>query len=483
MISRKRICFLSLLVSFIGGIFISSFIQISYVIAGELLIAGFLLLFILPKKKVLLVAFILIGLSGAFFRFNLNYDQLESSPLLNFQNETATIEGEVVKVVNKNSIQEITLEVDKINHDSYSKDQILIKSSPFNSYQKEDRLKVSGKIKEPSNFQGFNYQGYLAKKGISSVMYYPKIEKIKEGYTLLNIKQTFSDNIKKHFSPPHSSLLEAITLGNRQDMSSDFKEKLNRAGLSHITAISGMHIIIIAELIAALLLFLGLHRKYLFYGVAGILLLYLLLVGFRASIVRAIIMGLIVFWGEKIGRPAVSITSLLIAAVIILLINPFLLRLDVGFQLSFLAAAGIILLKPVLEKFLTFLSPRRLVDNLILITLAAQIATLPLVVYHFQALSLVGLIGNILIVPVLPFLLGGALLFLLLTSVFNFLGSLIALILYPLVDFVVRIVNILGSFSLASVSLEINILTTVIFYFLLGGLIFIYHQKKWYLPF
>ena len=483
MISRKRICFLSLLASFIGGIFISSFIQISYVIAGELLIAGFLLLFILPKKKVLLVAFILIGLSGAFFRFNLNYDQLESSPLLNFQNETATIEGEVVKVVNKNSIQEITLEVDKINHDSYSKDQILIKSSPFNSYQKEDRLKVSGKIKEPSNFQGFNYQGYLAKKGISSVMYYPKIEKIKEGYTLLNIKQTFSDNIKKHFSPPHSSLLEAITLGNRQDMSSDFKEKLNRAGLSHITAISGMHIIIIAELIAALLLFLGLHRKYLFYGVAGILLLYLLLVGFRASIVRAIIMGLIVFWGEKIGRPAVSITSLLIAAVIILLINPFLLRLDVGFQLSFLAAAGIILLKPVLEKFLTFLSPRRLIDNLILITLAAQIATLPLVVYHFQALSLVGLIGNILIVPVLPFLLGGALLFLLLTSVFNFLGSLIALILYPLVDFVVRIVNILGSFSLASVSLEINILTTVIFYFLLGGLISIYYQKKWYLPF
>src|SRR6056297_896898 len=483
MISKKRICFLSLLVSFIGGIFISSFIQISYVIAGELLIAGFLLLFILPKKKVLLVAFILIGLSGAFFRFNLNYDQLESSPLLNFQNETATIEGEVVKVVNKNSIQEITLEVDKINHDSYSKDQILIKSSPFNSYQKEDRLKVSGKIKEPSNFQGFNYKGYLEKKGISSVMYYPKIEKIKEGYTLLNIKQTFSDNIKKHFSPPHSSLLEAITLGNRQDMSSDFKEKLNRAGLSHITAISGMHIIIIAELIAALLLFLGLHRKYLFYGVAGILLLYLLLVGFRASIVRAIIMMLIVFWGEKIGRPAVSITSLLIAAVIILLINPFLLRLDVGFQLSFLAAAGIILLKPILEKFIKFLSKRRLIDNLILITLSAQIATLPLVVYHFKLLSLVGLIGNILIVPVLPFLLGGSLLFLLLTSVFSFIGSIISILLYPLVDYVVKIVNFLGSFSLASVSLQINIITTIIFYLFLGGLVFIYHQKKWYLPF
>lgn len=475
--------FLSFLLSCIGGIFISSLVHISYIFIGELAVIAILLALWFKTKKVLLITLVILGLCLGFFRFNLAYNNVQQSPLVKLWGRSLTLQGTVIKVVGQQSSQDITLQVKEIKSVGKVDDQVLLKAPPFSHYTHGQKLKVKGKLQKPPSFEDFNYQGYLAKQGIHGLMYYPYISSLKKGHSsvMIQLKNGLSSTIKKNFSPPHSSLLQAITLGQKQALSSSFKQKLNQVGLSHITAISGMHIVIITELIAGLLLFIGLHRKYLFYVIVLILVLYLWLVGFRASIVRATIMGLIVFWGQKIGRPSASLTSLVIAGFLMLMFNPFLLRLDVGFQLSFMAVGGIILLKPILEKGISFLSSRHFIENLILITLAAQIAILPLVVYHFGQMSLVGVVSNILIVPVLPFLLGGAFTFLILGSL-NFLQRILMMVLFPLVDYVVKVVRFLSQFAWASINFHLGVILMILFYLGLGFLVYLYRKKQWYLP-
>ena len=201
-------------------------------------------------------------------------------------------------------------------------------------------------------FDDFNYQEFLAKDGIYSVLFFPVIAKTEQNKgnmvyaAILQGKQRLRAVLAHNLSPPEESILAAMLLGDKSKLSVQLKEKLNLVGLRHITAISGMHVAILVAILTSLLLGIGVYRRFALLAVLLFIILFVVMTGLQPSAVRAGIMGGMFVVGQLLGRGSVSLRALVIVAAGMLLINPMLLTKDVGFQLSFLAVLGIILFLP-----------------------------------------------------------------------------------------------------------------------------------------
>ncbi|OGG90543.1 hypothetical protein A3H03_00480 [Candidatus Kuenenbacteria bacterium RIFCSPLOWO2_12_FULL_42_13] len=292
--------------------------------------------------------------------------------------------------------------------------KILLSAPNYPAYQYGDWLKFECALQTPGQIEDFNYGKFLAVKGIYSACYWPKklaplagnLSMGQKTYrAILAAKKHYRDIINQSLIYPHSELLNGLTLGLRKGIPEKVIQNFQDTGLTHIIAISGMNITIIAGLIMNLFIALGLKRGRAFYMAVLGLVLFLLMIGWQASAVRAGIMGFILLLAEKTGRLNKSTRALLIAAVVILLINPKALLGDAGFQLSFLAVLGIIYFDEPIEKFLAKIKvPQALeIRASLKMTLAAQILVLPILVYTFGNLSFVSPLANILIVPLLPY--------------------------------------------------------------------------------
>jgi len=226
--------------------------------------------------------------------------------------------------------------------------KILITVANYPEYFYGDVVKITGKIQFPTIFDEFNYKNYLAKDKIYYVMYYPKIEILDRNQgnkifsAILKFKNNLTQKVETLMPFPEVSILEGIILGNKQIFSEEIKNNLSITGTSHITAISGMNIVIISEILMIILIGLGLWRKQAFYFVVVLIFLFIVMVGAPASAVRAGIMGMILLYAKKVGRLGSATRIMVFAGAIMLLFNPFLLRYDVGFQLSFIAVIGLV---------------------------------------------------------------------------------------------------------------------------------------------
>jgi len=271
-----------------------------------------------------------------------------------------------------------------------------------------DRLQISGQLKDPGEFDGFSYRDYLAKFGIYSVCYRPQIELggadggniFQRG--LLRVKQRFKGQVEQILPEPQASFLAGMLLGAKRGLPDDLREQFNVVGVSHIIVISGFHVAIVAGLLMNLGLALSLSRRQAFWLAVVGLVLFILLTGAQTSAVRAGIMGGLVLLAMQAGRLSDVKNLLLLAAVVMLMINPLLLRFDVGFQLSFLATIGIVYLSPLITKLLRFLPEALKIRESATMTLSAQVTTLPVIITSFERLSLVAPLANIMIVPLMP---------------------------------------------------------------------------------
>jgi competence protein ComEC len=299
--------------------------------------------------------------------------------------------------------------------------KILITTRKYPEYNYGDILKASGKLQFPTIFEDFNYKNYLAKDGVYYVMYYPKIEVLEKDKgnqifsAILKFKNNLTQKVERIMPFPEVSILEGLILGNKQIFSEKIKNELSITGTSHIVAISGMNIVIISEILMFVLIGLGMWRKQAFWFVLILIFIFILMVGAPASAVRAGIMGAILLYAQKIGRLSNAARIIVFAGAIMLVLNPLLLRYDIGFQLSFLAVLGLIYIKPIIDKLLEKIMKQEQISFLLQIittTIAAQIAVLPILVYNFGKISFISPIANILIVPVIPFITAIGLIFL-----------------------------------------------------------------------
>lgn len=355
---------------------------------------------------------------------------------------------------------------------------VLVTADLYPEYDYGDFVSISGELKSPPIFDGFDYENYLARYDIYSVMYHPKI-KLEKGnlsfgqkifHLLLNCKQFLAAKINANLPEPEAGLANAILLGYRRTV---FREDLNtfsRVGLSHMIAISGSHITIMSAMIINFLLALGLRRQHATKIIFGFLILYPLITGLSASAVRSAIMGGLAFLALYYHRTSSLIKALVFSASFMLFSNPLLLRSDIGFQLSFAAILGIIYVYPYGEalrnKFIDKLKARKhklkkktekiiitLIDTINL-TLVSQIVILPIALVNFKQLSIIAPLANVLVLWTFPLLLAALIIGLFLNIVAPFLGVLWFLPSYLLLKYIFVISNLLAEPSWAAVTIN-----------------------------
>jgi len=280
-----------------------------------------------------------------------------------------------------------------------------------------DRLQVTGLLQTPPEFADFSYREYLARQGIFSLVRRAQAVRVGKGTVnplqavLLSFRQRAQAVIGRILHEPAASLLTGILLGVEGGIPKDVSDAFAATGTTHIVAISGFNIAIISGLFYQVFRRWFGPRRAVWPSIAGIA-LYTLLVGASASVVRAAIMGGIYLLGRYLGRPTYVPASLAAAAVGMTLWNPLVLW-DVSFQLSFAATLGLVLYVDRFQRgalrLLTRVASEEqarqamgFLSDALLVTLAAQIATLPLTLYYFRRLSLVSLLTNFLILPAQP---------------------------------------------------------------------------------
>lgn len=197
---------------------------------------------------------------------------------------------------------------------------------------------------------------------------------------------------------PSASLASGLLFGSRQYFTDDFYDALKRTNTLHIVAVSGFNITILAEFIRRF--FIRMPRKISFIVSSLAIASFVAMIGAPASAVRAAIMGVILLFGRLIGRKPYTPSQIIFTALLMAIPNPYILRYDTGFQLSYLAFVGLVGLAPLLERYLGLLP--KPVRGIGAATLGATLATLPILIPLSGTISLVGPIVNIVILPLVP---------------------------------------------------------------------------------
>ncbi len=233
-----------------------------------------------------------------------------------------------------------------------------------------------------------------------------------------SVKEKLREVINSNLPNPQSAILSGILLGDKLNISKEWKQKLANTGTSHIVAVSGMNIIILAEILVGFGVLVGLFRQQALWFSLILIWFFIALIGFQASAIRAGIMGSILIFCQILGRQGVSFRALCLAVAIMLAIQPELLRYSLSFQLSVLATLGLIQIGPIIQS--------KVKSEIISAALSAQVFTLPLLIYSFNSISLVGLVVNVLIVPLLPLIMVLGLVFLAGALIYSPLGVVLA---------------------------------------------------------
>ncbi|MFA4872936.1 MAG: ComEC/Rec2 family competence protein [Patescibacteria group bacterium] len=275
-------------------------------------------------------------------------------------------------------------------------------------YETGDVVQFRCVVKKPEPFNDFDYPRYLAKDGIYSLCPYPEVISHTAGkrsirWALSRLKRDFITSLARVIPEPEGAFLSALLTGARGRIPESVNDDFTRTGISHLIAISGYNITIIATGILGLLtLFVRRHIAFPFLVI--IISGFTVLVGGSASVVRAAVMGLMLHAAYVSDRMYKPLSGLTLVAAGMLLLNPRLLRDDLGFDLSFLATVGILLVSPHLMRRLAFIPERWKLREIIALTLAAQVTTLPLLVGSFDRVSVISPIANLMLVPWVPFL-------------------------------------------------------------------------------
>ena len=286
------------------------------------------------------------------------------------------------------------------------------------------------------------------------------------------------------FSEDTAGFAKALLLGERADIDYETNNAFRISGISHIIAVSGLHV----SILVALLYFLTGRNRFLS-GILGIpcLLLFAAMVGFTPSITRACIMQCMMLIALMVNREYDSPTALSFAGLSILIGNPYAI-LSVSFQLSFGCMIGIFLFSEKIHRYLLerlgggtkfVVKLKKWFAASVSITLGANIVTTPLVAYYFGAISLVGVLTNLLTLWVVSIIFYGILFACALSLITFSMGSAVAWGVSFLIRYVIRIAKLLSSIPLAAVYTEsVYILIWLVACYLLLGTFLLLRKRS-----
>lgn len=303
--------------------------------------------------------------------------------------------------------------LDKFTRAVFETDEvkILLTLPPYPEVNYGDRLSVFGVLNEPApQLRGsdFDWKNYLAKDNIYFEMFLPEILSRQSGggfwlkRVLFSVKHSFLDNLSKVLPEPHRSFLAGLTIGERTSLPEELEENFRKVGIIHLVVLSGYNISIISDSLLKIINYLPLAKVLRTLLATFGVILFALLTGASATVVRAAIMGILLLWARETGKIYQALAALIFAAFLMVLVNPKILRFDASFQLSFLATAGLIFLVPKLERYFAWFPNFFKLREHLLATISTQIFVLPLLLYLGGTFSWATIPANLLILSAIP---------------------------------------------------------------------------------
>lgn len=289
-------------------------------------------------------------------------------------------------------------------------ENIQITTGRYPAFEYGDEVKLVGTIKKPEA----EWQNYFSKERITGLMQFPEITLASKNNgspikaVLFKVKSFFESSFKQVLPFEQAAFMSGLTLGSAAEFSDEFKEKMRLTGTSHLVALSGYNISIIVRYIGGAFALWWVTRKFKLPLSVLFVIGFVIMTGAEPSVVRAAIMAMILLLADHIGRIAYIPNVITAAALAMVLINPKILAFDIGFQLSFMALIGIIYLEPWLRKRFRakdesgFLGWR----SHFWTTTSAQLAVLPILIYHFGFISPVSILTNVLLLEFIPVTMG-----------------------------------------------------------------------------
>jgi competence protein ComEC len=462
-INSKSKTFLTFCFAFLLGIIIFSLLEIKldfiFLYVSLFVIASLLIIFWKNNKVrfiILCLLLFIFGVGRYLLAFPLQEQDISSAPqeIEGYVSAEPDVRMDGVRyIIKSNSV----------------KGKIYLKSLLYPRYGYGDKLLMECKLVLPEASDDFRYDMYLARYGVFSVCEKAKVKKVgdSEGSKILagifDVKNVVASRINNLWHEPNASFMAGLLYGYRGGLG-NLNELFSRTGVTHIVAISGYNITIIATILISICISLYIPRKKAFWFITIGIILFVLFAGASASVVRAGIMGIIVLLAKQMGRTSQVGNVLVLTAVVMALQNPLVLIWDAGFQLSFISTLGLVYVTPVIRNWFNKVPEIMGIRESLISTLAAITATLPLILFQFGRLSIVAPIVNILILWIIPTIMMLGFLAVLISFLLFPLGEVVAWIAWVGLQYITSVVEFFASLSWSAVDLKISWWMMVLLY-------------------
>ena len=297
-----------------------------------------------------------------------------------------------------------------------------------------------GRVTHPGTARNpgeFDLRNYLQLQGIYARCYLNESSDVavvgKSGNGFLSeivypLRRSIGRSLDGLIGGDEAKFLKGLTIGDRSEISPEVKTSFINSGVMHILAVSGLHVVLVVTILASVIGAFRIPEPWKTALLCLLLVFYIFLTGSSASVVRAVVMAIVVLAARLFERKSDVINSLAVSAIAILMVDARQLFMP-GFQLTFMAVLSIVILYPRFYAFMNKLvgkgAKHRLVNNIIqlaCLSLAASVGTLPFTAYYFGKIPLVGLLANLVVVPMSDIILASGMT----TIVFSFISTAVA---------------------------------------------------------
>jgi len=272
----------------------------------------------------------------------------------------------------------------------------------------------NGRLTQPQSVRnpgGFDYRKYLAQKGVGACIFaYPYFIEAGEDrkgcylvQTGLEIRIRIVNVINSSLPRQQAGLLNGMLIGYRKGLSEEVQEAFSNAGLTHIMAVSGANVAFLILPLSFLFRQLRIRKRVSNLLIMLFLAMFVFITGFEPSVLRAVLMAYVVLTAAILYEKPDVYASLAFSCIILLLANPCML-FHAGFQLSYMATLGIVMLQKNICKLIKRCRIPGKAAEIMAVTLAAQLGTMPVTITHFNRMSLIAVIPNMLVAPMLEFI-------------------------------------------------------------------------------
>ncbi len=350
-----------------------------------------------------------------------------------------------------------------------------------------DSIKIQGTLKKPEPFETdggrtFQYDAFLRKDGIFGVIQPAFAEVIGHSnhpwLRFLRILQSIKDTLMKLLATalpePESSLAAGLIVGGKQGLGERLITDFTKAGMLQIIVLSGYNVMIVATILMRLLSSFPKNISFMV-GITSIL-CFVLIAGAGSSALRAGLMAFFSITASTFGKRYDVLRVLFVSLFLLGLWNPLMLIYDPGFQFSFIATLGLILLVPILTPCLLFLRNTTLIE-LTATTLAAEIMLLPLLLWQTGNLSLVSVFANVVAMPAVPAAMGFSVLAGMLAFPFEHIAPGLSVIAglpaYIPLTYIIKVATLSASLPFAQITIPaFSFWVVVVSYSVIGVLIY-----------